>query len=193
MTVRLRNLTAGTQRGMVLMSIALAVIGGTVGLLLSQALADNITCSHAHQWCLGTQRNDNIYGWENWNEISAELGLDSAWGYGGGDEVFGGGNGDTLFGGPNADSVRGQDGNDSYFYVGGSAGAYGNSEADIVEGNPGYDVVEGDTGQDSMYGEDNEDYLFSEDNQPDTVNGGEQHDYCYVDGSDSWFKCESVL
>ena len=193
MKAALRHMTTATQRGLVLMSIALAVVGGTVGLLLSQALAENITCSHVHQWCRGTQGNDNIQGWENWNEINGELGLDSAWGYGGGDEVFGGGNGDTLFGGAGADSVRGQDGNDSYFSVGGSAGAYGNPEADIVEGNAGFDVVEGDTGQDSMYGEDNEDYLFAEDGQPDTVNGGEQYDRCYVDASDSWFKCEAVF
>ena len=175
-------------------SLCLAVVGVMVGLATGQALGATIYCSHQYPACIGSWSADDIYGWENGNEVDADPGRDNVWGYGQQDWLFGDDDADALFGGVGGDTVKGLWGNDSYYWVPGGAGfgVYGNSENDIAEGNIGNDLVEGDYGSDYMAGGDDSDYLKAEDGQGDTVHGGAGTDACWVDGYDSWDGCEAV-
>jgi len=170
-----------------LLAVSLCLMEGT-------ASAQEITCSHTIELCLGTNSGDNMYGWSNQQEIVARDGRDHAWGYAAIDWMFGGEDGDTLNGGEGGDVVKGEYGNDSYFELGGNFGVYGESQNDALEGNTGRDVVEGDQGQDGLHGGDSADVLFAEDGEADTVNGGAgeagQAQPCYVDGHDAWTACE---
>lgn len=183
------------RRLLVLMSLGLALIGATGGLALGQAFANTINCSHQWSACNGTGGPDDMYGWENINEMNPREGRDNAWAYGQQDWMWGGNDADALFGGEGADHVFGTDGNDSYFAVPGGAGfgVFGNSQGDQVDGNTGSDIVEGDQGNDNMAGGDNDDWLFSEDGETDVVQGGAgPYDACWVDGYDAWGGCAYI-
>lgn len=169
--------------------IGLLVLGAVIGLSLGMAFGQTINCSHVNVFCQGTNEGDNIYGWENSNEIYAKPGRDQVWAYGNVDIVYGNDDGDNLNGGEGADYVYGEYGNDSYLVVGGGAGVYGQSQNDHLFGGVGEDSVEGNSGNDVMYGNEHDDVLWAEDGMADTVDGNSGADTCFVDGYDAWSNC----
>lgn len=169
------------------------VVGAAVGLLGGSAFSAEINCSHVEPFCQGTNGADNIYGYENENDILGREGRDSAFGYGNLDEINGGSDADNINGGEGSDFLLGDYGNDSYFVVGGNKGIYGQSGADNLYGGVGEDFLEGNAGGDTMYGNTDADVFFAEDATADYVNGNEtsggKEQPCYVDGFDTWTNC----
>ncbi len=86
--------------------------------------------------------------------------------------VYGGNGNDTLTGGSGGDALFGGIGNDVL------AGGQGN---DTLRGEAGDDTIDGNSGRDLIFGHDGNDLLFAADGEIDTVDGGNQTDFTFVD------------
>jgi hypothetical protein len=115
--------------------------------------------------------------------------------YGGdGNDILSGGSGiDFLVGGLGNDTVKGNDGNDVLWGSGGHDAVYGGNGNDWLKGHGGDDFLYGEYGDDSLYGGSGvdelsgsygTDTLVSIGGGVDTVVGGTNNDYFWVDTVD---------
>ena len=108
----------------------------------------------------GTERGDNISGYNG--------GTNKIFAYGGNDSIYGGDGNDFLYGGTGNDTLRGNDGNDSMLGQNGADTLYGDNGNDGLNGGAGDDRLEGGQGADT--------YLIAK---------GDGHDVIYNYDSDS--------
>ena len=111
---------------------------------------------------VGTDGNENLYGWDTADVLDGGKGDDNLYGYNGDDLLKGGEGDDSLYGGEGADTLEGNAGND---YLSGEKGA------DILKGGEGNDILNGGAGDDRLYGGSNEadTYVFEKGHGKDVV------------------------
>ncbi|MDO5639519.1 MAG: calcium-binding protein [Neisseria sp.] len=125
----------------------------------------------------GSDKNDNLYGWDTVDIISGGLGNDHISGENGNDRLYGNEGDDSLYGGNGDDHLEGADGNDRI------DGGNGN---DYLDGGEGNDRLNGDAGIDILLGGAGDDQL-SGGNENDTLIGGSGNDILYGgNGADTY-------
>jgi RTX calcium-binding nonapeptide repeat (4 copies)/Calpain family cysteine protease len=112
----------------------------------------------------------------------------------GNDTLTGGSGKDFIIGGYGDDTIRGVGGDDVLWGSGGHGYVYGGDGDDILKGHGGDDHLYGEAGDDTMYGGSGDDYLgggYGADTivtiggGNDSINGGSQNDYFWVDTTDT--------
>ncbi|MGB8526376.1 MAG: 5'-nucleotidase C-terminal domain-containing protein [Rhodoplanes sp.] len=133
---------------------------------------------------IGTEKNDDISGNSQANELHGGAGNDDIDGEGGDDMVFGeagldnlkGGSGnDLLDGGADNDKLEGELGNDQLFGQAGKDDLKGGSGNDLLDGGTDSDKLDGGSGNDELLGQAGKDALKGGSGN-DTLDGGEGDD-----------------
>ena len=133
---------------------------------------------------IGTEKNDDISGNSQANELHGGAGNDDIDGEGGDDMVFGeagldnlkGGSGnDLLDGGADNDKLEGELGNDQLFGQAGKDDLKGGSGNDLLDGGADSDKLDGGSGNDELLGQAGKDALKGGSGN-DTLDGGEGDD-----------------
>ena len=99
---------------------------------------------------LGTERSENLYGYETDDFMTGKLGNDSFWGREGNDRIEGGEGNDYVLAGAGADSVDGGTGNDRIYGEAGNDTLSGGANDDLLYGEDGNDTLAGDAGTDTL-------------------------------------------
>lgn len=115
----------------------------------------------------GNNGDDVLTGGSGADFLEGDLGQDTLRGNGGDDTLWGSGGSDTLWGGPGDDQLYGHGGND------------------VLHGEDGNDLLNGGSGNDQLFGEYGQDTIMAVGLGVDTITGGPQWDYLWVDSSDS--------
>ena len=120
---------------------------------------------------VGTDGNENLYGWDTADVLDGGKGDDNLYGYNGDDLLKGGEGDDSLYGGEGADTLEGNAGND---YLSGEKGAdilKGGEGNDELHGGEGSDILNGGAGDDRLYGGGSEadTYVFEKGHGKDVV------------------------
>ena len=120
---------------------------------------------------VGSDGNENLYGWDTADVLDGGKGDDNLYGYNGDDLLKGGEGDDSLYGGEGADTLEGNAGND---YLSGEKGAdilKGGEGNDELYGGEGSDILNGGAGDDRLYGGSNEadTYVFEKGHGKDVV------------------------
>ena len=166
------------------------MMGAILVLAAGVALAVTKSCTTT-DWCNGTPENDVLTGNGKDNRIDGKAGDDKIDGVGGNDTLVGSGGKDTVYGRQGKDTLRGQEG------------------SDLLDGGDDRDLLEDPAGgdRDQHYGRPGDDTLKANDgentktttgefdpNGPnlDYVDGGSDHDTCYVDPGDTYLNCQVV-
>ena len=108
---------------------------------------------------VGSDGNENLYGWDTADVLDGGKGDDNLYGYSGDDLLKGGEGDDSLDGGEGADTLEGNAGND---YLSGEKGA------DILKGGEGNDELDGGEGSDILNGGAGDDRLNGGGSEADT-------------------------
>ena len=139
--------------------------------------------------------DDQLYGGDDNDELTALKGNDFLSGDGGNDKLFGGDDNDTLQGGDGNDHLEGENGNDTLEGGAGSDGLIGGPGDDVLYGQNAsdagedfsLDILEGDDGNDKLYGQGGADIMTGDAGDDllyggsgdDSLNGGDGIDQLY--------------